>query len=584
MPTPPEMLDTPRDRSLLKAVAMETARRLTGLSRISAAYRAFPRATGEPFLDTVARELGIECDMSPADVSHIPQTGPVVVVANHPFGAAEGIVLPRLLSQVRGDVRVLANHLLGGIPELRDSLILVDPFHPGTAAANVRGLREALRHLAAGGMLVTFPAGAVSHFRVERMAVTDQEWSSTIGRLVRRSRATVLPVYFPGANGPLFQLAGLLHPMLRTALLPHALLDRRQKRMQVHIGRPIAFDRLVHAGDDRTLSEHLRRRTYLLATRGTAAGPKTASMVRLAPAVEPARLQKDVEALPAGHVLGSSGELDVILASASLLPNVLEEIARLRELTFRSAGEGTGRALDLDPYDVSYEHLFLWNRERREIAGAYRLGIMETILSKHGVAGLYTSTLFRYSAAFVDAFGRNAVELGRSWIRPEYQRHYLPLLMLWKGIGTFAACNPQRCILFGPASISNEYTPGSRALLARYLSTAASAPEIRPHVTARAPFRAPRLPELPESIEGFEELQEMLLDLEGGQRDVPVLLRQYLNIGGRVAGLNVDKSFGNVLDALIFIDLRKSAPRTLRRYMGEEGAKAFGTYHARVVE
>lgn len=567
----------------LAAIAADAAERITGLRALTEIYEAMPpRRDGEPFFDTVARQFHLTFEIAPGDLQRIPASGPVVVVANHPFGAAEGIVLAHVLSSVRRDVRVLANHLLGRIPELQDELILVDPFHPGASAANIRGIRRAIEHVAGGGMLATFPAGTVSHLRVERMAVEDPDWAPSIARLVRRTKATVLPVYFPGANGPLFQLAGLLHPALRTALLPHALLDRRHTKIELRIGRPLSYARLAQLDGDEELIAYLRRRTYVLASRVTTTRTR-ATLPKLMPAIAPATpaeiVAAEVAALPGEHILAGSGELQVMLAPANEIPHVLREIGRLREMTFRAAGEGSGKPVDLDVHDAFYLHLFLWNKDKREIAGAYRLGLVDTIVQRYGVSGLYTSSLFRYTPAFFRALGTSAVEMGRSWIHPDYQKSYAPLLLLWKGIGAFAARNPKYCVLFGPASISNEYSARSRALLARYLMTDGAAPEFVPHVKSRTPFRSP-VRDTTQHARDFEELQELLQEIENGQRAVPVLLRQYLNIGGRVAALNVDRAFSDVLDALVVVDLRRTPEKTLARYLTPQGARAFLEHHA----
>lgn len=576
-----EIFDMNAAGSPLSGLAAQAVEHLSGLRELAQIYETLPRDPDESFLEIVRRELGLTCDVTADDLARIPRSGPVVVVANHPFGAAEGIVLARVLGIVRKDVRLLANHLLGRIPELRDDLILVDPFHPGASRPNVSGLRRAIAHVAQGGVLATFPAGAVSHLQLERMTVADPEWNVAIARLVRRTKATVLPVYFPGVNGPLFQLAGLLHPTLRTALLAHALLDRRHTRIEMRIGRPVAYSRIAHLEDDEELITHLRRRTYLLAkrTRGDVARPRThRKSAPIAPARPADLLAHEVDALPASARLASSGELDVLLASPERIPNLLREIGRLREITFRAVGEGSGNSADLDAFDAFYSHLFLWNREKREIAGAYRIGVVDPIVRRYGISGLYTSTLFRYSPAFFKALGPHAVEMGRSWVGIEYQKSYSPLLLLWKGIASFVAKNPESCVLFGPASISNDYTPHSRALMARYLLDSAAARELMPHVAPRAPFRGGRHLE---PASDFEDLQELLQEIEDGQRALPVLLRQYLNVGGRVAALNVDRQFSNVLDALVVVDLRATPEKMLARYMTPDGARTFLEHHRR---
>lgn len=583
MPTGSRAFEIEPLHAPLTRVAAEAVERITGLRALSLFYAALPREEGTAFLETVRQGLGLSSDVTDEDLARIPRTGPVVVVANHPFGAAEGIVLACLLGSVRSDVRVLANHILGRIPELRDDFIFVDPFRSDSPATNVTGLRRAIAHVARGGMLATFPAGAVSHLQIDRMTVSDPAWSPAIARVLRRTKATVLPVYFPGTNGPLFQLAGLVHPTLRTALLPQALLHRRHTRIEVRIGRPIPWGRLSSIDSDEELIEHLRRRTYVLRHRVNTKRATTTllrkPLARIVPARPVQTLAREVAALGTNAVLASSGELDVILATANRIPNLLQEIGRLREITFRAVGEGSGKSVDLDVHDSDYLHLFLWNREAKELAGAYRLGIVETIMARHGIAGLYTSTLFRYRPEFFTRVGRRGVELGRSWIRPEYQKSYAPLLLLWRGIGGFVVRNPDRCILFGPASISGEYSDRSRALLARYLMNQA-ADDLARCVRPRAPLpaRTTMIRDL-ERVTDFDDLQETLQEIENGHRGVPVLLRQYLNIGGRVAGMNVDRAFSNVLDALVVVDLRTTSEKVLARYLTPEGARMFLARH-----
>ncbi|MBV9495157.1 MAG: lysophospholipid acyltransferase family protein [Acidobacteria bacterium] len=555
---------------------------ITGLDSLSRAYARIPRREDEPFFQSVQRAFDLRCEVSDGDRARIPASGPVIVVANHPFGAAEGIVLASILGGIRSDVKVMANHLLGRIPEFHETLILVDPFNPGANASNIQGMRRALAHLHGGGMLIVFPAGAVSHWQPRHRGIADPPWSPAVARLARKTKASVLPVYFPGSNGPLFQLAGLVHPTLRTALLPKALLDRRHTTIEMRIGSAIPSVRLARFDSDEAMTAHLRRLTYVLAHR-QAQTPRVDRTARqpIAPAIARETLAGEIASLPANAHLAANGDLEVFLATADQIPNVLLEIGRLREITFRGAGEGSGKARDLDSYDAFYRHLFVWNRATNELVGAYRLGLVDEIVERYGSAGLYTSTLFRYSSRFFEAVGRASVEMGRSFVRPEYQKSFSPLLLLWKGIGAFVSRNPKYCVLFGPASISNDFHPQSRGLLARYLMERTAAPEIAPFVTPRRRFRQRPDAMVDGEIAALEDLQEMIAGIEAGQRTVPVLLRQYLSLGGRVAALNVDPDFSEVLDALVLVDLRRTDEKTLGRYMGNAEMKAFRALHGR---
>jgi putative hemolysin len=296
-----------------------------------------------------------------------------------------------------------------------------------------------------------------------------------------------------------------------------------------------------------------------------------------------AALAREVEALPREQVLAEQGAYVVLQGTAAQLPHLVEELGRLREISFRAVGEGTGRATDLDAFDAYYRHLVLWNREREEVAGAYRFGLMDEIVRERGAAGLYLSTLFRVQPALLRAINP-CLELGRSFVRPEYQRGYLPLMLLWKGIAQFIVAHPQYRHLIGPVSINAQYSPLSRRLLVDYLLRHHRHETLAPLVQAWRPPRlagpfgfagAAPLP-LPRELEQVAALVEAL---EPEQAGVPVLLKSYLRLGGRVLGFNVDPQFSHVLDALLLVDVTRMAPRTQERFMGRAEAEGFMDWH-----
>ena len=320
-----------------------------------------------------------------------------------------------------------------------------------------------------------------------------------------------------------------------------------------------------------------------VASIGFLASPHMRGTLRLALGAPQSQLAADVRALPKDRKLCESGELAVYLGSAAELPSVFREIGRLRETAFRQAGEGTGRSMDIDRFDGHYLHLLLWNEARGEVAGAYRLGPTPEILAKHGVGGLYTSTLFRFHKRLFDRIGP-AVELGRSFVRSEYQKQYAPLLLLWKGIARFVARRPDCATLFGGVSISSRYHAVSRYLMARFLETRRTH-ELAAMVAPRCPYRpgsrllrhSGGMPRVPEDV---EELSKLIAELENDGKGVPVLVKQYLKTGGRPLALNVDHSFRDALDALIVVDLRNAPAPLLERFLGKPGATAFAAWHA----
>jgi putative hemolysin len=300
----------------------------------------------------------------------------------------------------------------------------------------------------------------------------------------------------------------------------------------------------------------------------------------IAPAIAKSLLKAEVEALPEDQLLAASGPFAVHFARAGQMPWCLQEIGRLRELTFRAAGEGTGKASDIDLFDTYYLHLFVWDAKAEAIVGAYRMGLADEILSSYGRRGLYTQSLFKYGPRVLRTLNPG-IELGRSFVRAEYQRSFAPLLLLWRGIGRFVARSPRYAVLFGPVSISNSYEPLSRRLIVDYLKANSVEAGLARHVKPRRPFRAGK-PADGAGVSGLgdiEELSRAIERIEPDRKGVPILLKHYLKLGGRVLGFNTDDQFGDALDGLILVDLRGSDPRMLARYMGEEAAAGFLAHH-----
>lgn len=559
--------------------------RVLGLTRLQAHYDTRPaRCRGLDFFDWALTSFDTALEIDPREVERIPATGPAVVVANHPFGGIEGIALGKILGARRDDVRILANYMLGRIPEIRDFFFLVDPFEgPDSVRNNLGAVRQALAWLAGGGVLAVFPAGEVAHYDPNLGRVADPPWNPVIAKIARRAKCPVVPIHFVGRNRVPFHLAGLVHPRLRTALLGRELLGRSGRPIEVRIGRPISPARISgFAGDDDAI-RYLRERTDILAERPRAGAPPVQprrtpdTAVPLVAEVSPERLEQEIAALPADSLLVPGEDQEVRVAAAGSIPAVLHEIGRLRELTFREVGEGTGRAIDLDEFDAHYLHLFVWSKNDRKIVGAYRLGLTDRLLEASGIEGLYTSTLFRYKRKLFEEMG-TAVEMGRSFVRPEYQKSYQGLMLLWKGIGEFVARHPRYATLFGPVSISADYHTASQRLIVSFLEknrfAHAWSEWVRPRTPPRPDRRAGRRTRLLE-LRDLDDVSAFIAEIESDQKGVPILLKQYLKLGGRLLGFNVDPQFSNVLDVLIVVDLRHTERKILNRYMGRDGAGRF---------
>lgn len=567
-----------------------------GLNALAKRYKLLiQRSTSTPSLQDLLDELGCKYKIIGNGYQEIPLKGPVIVVSNHPFGGLEGLILAQLLQKIRPDIKILANGILERIRALQEYFFFVNPFG-GTAAqrSNIAPIRQASMYLENGGMLATFPSGTVSHFHWQTKEITDPEWSPMIARLARNSEAIVVPIYFSGANSWLFQCVGLIHPLLRTLLLPRELLNKQGREITVHVGKPVRPQKLASFTTDAELIAYLRLRTYILKNRFVDTkknGPhgrnnRTSAERQLEPIIEPVDselLTREVLALPTDQTLYEGAATLVLYAHAHQIPNALLEIGRLREIAFRSAGEGSGKSCDLDRFDNYYLHLFTWNKKAKEIVGAYRIGRTDLIVKNMGVRGLYTNTLFQYREHLLAQLGPS-LELGRSFVRLEYQKNYSALLNLWKGIGHYVAINPHYRILFGPVSISHEYDDASRQLMAMFLQANNYHPEMAKLIRPRNPHRQRRVRGLDKKtmntvVRDINEISELITEIEVREQAVPVLLRQYLKLGGQLIGFNVDRDFGDVLDGLLLVDLVKSDHKMLERYLGKPGAETFLEFH-----
>jgi len=550
------------------------------------------KESDEPFIDKALEILGVKFTVGGQPLSRIPKTGPVVAVCNHPFGVLEGLMLAKAIREVRPDIRIMANGLLGMIPEMKDILIQVDPFgRDDSAKKNIAGLKASMKWLREGGLLVIFPAGEVSSLHVRKARVADPQWSPMVGRIIRKTGASALPVFFEGRNSGVFQTLGLIHPSLRTVLLPNENLKHAMKHpLRLTFGSVVDSARVGEFESDIELTDYLRFRTYLLRK-----GSKRAALAseqgskRQAPIANSRGrhiLASEVAALPDENILLKSGDFTVFHAGAFNIPRLLREIGIQREITFRAVGEGTGKAMDIDEFDDTYRHLVLWNHRENEVAGAYRFGLTDELLKEHGPKGLYTSTLFNYRPGFLESMGP-ALEMGRSFIVPKYQKAYQPLLLLWKGVAAFVVANPRYSRLFGCVSISADYSGLSRELIMGFMGRHCNMPELSGMAIPKNPPTVKSLPKvdlrMPDVLfNRFDDIGDLISDVEDG-KSIPVLLRQYLKLGGKIIGFNVDPDFNDCLDGLILVDLLKSDPKTLGRFMGKDGVEEFLAAHPKPV-
>ncbi|MDR0982547.1 MAG: lysophospholipid acyltransferase family protein [Culturomica sp.] len=547
--------------SLVAKVVMH----ILGFNKLNKLYSGLSGQSPEVFLEKLLEELGVKIEVNEEDLQKIPKDGAFITVSNHPFGGMDGIILIKLLSKVRPDYKVMANFLLKKIEPIKDYFLAVNPFESKKAISSTSGIKEALRHLSDGKPLGIFPAGEVSAYQAESNMIEDREWSMSAIKMVKKARVPVVPIYFKGSNSLLFYLLGFIHPVLRTIKLPSELLNKKNKVVKLRIGSPINVETQDSFTDMVQYGKFLRAKTYLLGSalevkKFFVPSLKAAKHVeKIADATPVEVLQKEIQNIEEESLLFEIKDYKVYCASSIKIPNILNELGRLRELTFRGVGEGTNRSVDMDEYDLYYNHLFIWDTVNKKIVGAYRLGKGKDIMNTYGLNGFYINTLFKIKKAFLPVLCES-IELGRSFVVKEYQRKPLPLFMLWKGILYFLVKNPEYRYLIGPVTISGKYTEVSKELIMRFVRKNYFSNKLAENITPRSKYTVKSneagLDVMLASTKGdLTALDNMIGDLEDSHDKLPVLLKKYISLNGRILGFNVDPKFNMCLDGLLILDL-----------------------------
>ncbi len=535
------------------------------LNKINKLYSDVYDENPEAFLEHLIEALGVTIEVNEEDLQKIPLTGAFITVSNHPFGGLDGIILIKLLSKIRPDYKVMANFLLKRIEPIKDYFLGVNPFENRKDISSAGGIKEALRHLADGRPLGLFPAGEVSAYQADSNSVEDKEWSTSVLKLIRKANVPVIPIYFKGSNSMFFQLLGLIHPMLRTVKLPSELLNKKNRVIKLRIGNPIAVEVQRSFSDMIQYGKFLRAKTYLLGSSlevkkfflKSQKAEKKAEPIATEIAVEV--LEKEVEGIREDYLLFTMKNYSVYCAPTMKIPNILNEIGRLREVTFRAVGEGTNRSIDLDEFDLYYYHLFIWDNDANRIVGAYRVGKGKDIIDRYGVKGFYINTLFKIRKDMLPVL-YESIELGRSFIVEEYQRKPLPLFMLWKGILYFLIKNPEYRYLIGPVTISGKYTDVSKELIMKFIMRNHWEAELAAYITPRCKYRVETNdPDVDVMVEAsgndISALDKFIGDIEPSSDKLPILLKKYISLNGRIIGFNIDPKFNMCLDGLLILDL-----------------------------
>ncbi|MFB0938197.1 MAG: lysophospholipid acyltransferase family protein [Urechidicola sp.] len=558
--------------------------KLLRISRLNKIYNRHKTKEGIHFLDSILSEFEIEFDVPKEDLDRIPKTGPFITISNHPLGGIDGILLLKLVLEKRGDYTTLGNFLMDRIKPLNPYILGVNPFETRKEVkSSVGGLKNALRHLRNGYPLGLFPAGEVSTHREGKLLV-DKPWDPGAVRLIKKAEVPIIPIYFHAKNSRLFYALSKISDTFRTAKLPSELFSQKRRVIKVRIGKPILVKDQNQYENIDEFHQFIRKKTYMLANpfekqskyifqaASALKFPKEPKKIDLQRNVD--KMIKEVEFLrKKGDRLMESKNYEVFLAAAEIIPNILHEIGRLREITFREVGEGTNKSIDLDDFDQHYHHLFLWDSLNNKMVGAYRMGLGNAIYKKYGIKGFYVQTLFKFEPEMFTMMSET-IDIGRAFIVKEYQQKPMPLFFLWKGIVHVTLRHPEHKYLTGGVSISNQFSNFSKSLMIEFMKSHYYDPYIAQYIHPKKEYKV----KLKDTDREFvfdatqadlNKFDRVIDELEPGNLRMPVLIKKYIKQNAKLVAFNVDPKFNNAIDGLIFLKISDIPESTVRPVMEE---------------
>ena len=534
------------------------------------------------FLNAILDEFQIKFEIPEEDFKRLPKDGAYITISNHPLGGIDGILLLKLMLEKEPNFKIIANFLLHRIDPMKPYIMPVNPFETRKdAKSSVVGIKETFRHLSDGKPLGMFPAGEVSTYKDGKLVV-DKAWEEGAIKVIRKAQVPVVPIYFHAKNSRLFYLLSKLNPTLRTAKLPSELLTQKNRVIKVRIGKPISVN---EQNEHKTIEEYtdfLRKKTYMLANpfeKESSFLPNSSlkshkSPKEIATPANQEQMMQEIAALRKNNArLLQSKNYEIFFTEANKIPNILHEIGRLREVTFREIGEGTNKSIDLDQYDTYYHHLFLWDDDTKKIAGAYRMGLGSEIYPKHGIKGYYLNELFRFEPELHDMMHKS-IEMGRAFITKEYQQKPMPLFLLWKGIIHTTLRFPEHKFLLGGVSISNQFSDFSKSLMIEFMKSHYYDPYIAQYIHPKVEFKVKLKDEdkdfiFDEAEADLNKFDKLIDELEPGILRLPVLIKKYIKQNARVVAFNVDPLFNNAIDGLMYIRIADIPESTMKPVMEE---------------
>lgn len=577
---------------LLKNPAASAIMRLTKIDEVNTLYDSLKNKVGKDFFDSFVRERSLKYIVFEEDLARIPKTGPFILVSNHPLGAIDGILMTKILTEIRPDFKIMGNFLLEKIEPMKPYVISVNPFeNRKDLQSSSAGMRGTLKHLQNGGCVGIFPAGEVSNRNNEFGEILDKKWEKPALKLIKMAKVPVLPMYFHAKNSRLFYQLAKLHPDLQTLLLPAEMMHKREKPIRIRIGKPVSVKVLEDHDSIEEMGEFLQMKIHLLKSyyekrKSLAERLKIPNLKLNFPILKEENLvQNIIDETPLSDIqaeiknlqesekmLFRNGNYEIFFAQYGEIPSIMREIGRQRELTFRKIGEGSNLPFDLDEYDQHYHHLFLWDSQGQKLVGAYRMALGSEVMKKQGIDGFYTSSLFEFDPE-LRPFFRKVIEMGRAYISAEYQQKPLPLFLLWRGIVHVCLRNPEHKFLMGGVSISDKFSEFSKSLMIEFMRSHYYDSAVAQYIHPKHEFKV-KLKDRDKNL-FFEEvesdlnkLDKIIDDLEPEMR-LPVLIKKYIKQNAKVISFNVDPSFNDAIDGLMYIRISELPESTIKPVLEE---------------
>jgi len=568
--------------------------RVLKISAINKVYDKHKHLEGLDFMNALLDEYEIKFEIPEEDLRRLPKNGAFITVSNHPLGGIDGILLLKLLLEPRPDFKIIANFLLQRIKPMEPYVMPVNPFEgKKDVQSSIGGFKASMKHLQDGMPLGIFPAGEVSTYKDGKLIV-DKPWEEAAMKLAQRAKVPIVPIYFHAKNSKVFYRLAKMSDTLRTAKLPSEVLTQKERLIKVRIGNPISVkDQSEHESLE-GFTNFIRRKTYMLSNAFEKKNlldsiPKNLKFPKppkkIVKPVSVSVIEKEIEDLLKNDKrLLESKNYEIYLADAPSIPNIIQEIGRLREITFREIGEGTNKAIDLDKFDTYYHHMFLWDKDEKKIAGAYRMGMGSEIFPKYGINGFYLQELFRFEQELYPMMSKS-IEMGRAFIIKKYQMRPMPLFLLWKGIVHTTLRFPDHRYLIGGVSISNKFSEFSKSLMIEFMKSNYYDPYVAQYIKPKKEYKV----KLKDADKDFvfdaskadlNKFDKIIDEVEPGSLRLPVLIKKYIKQNAKVVAFNVDPLFNNAIDGLMYIriaDLPESTVRPVMEEFQAEWEKKYST-------